>query len=82
MFGVIETEKKRIETGYQHSLHSHFSSTFYISRSQLISFAQDSNHLIRQQYTHRRGESTVSQFGSDLDFITIWSLLRIIIYNL
>lgn len=87
MFGVIEQKKKkekekRIGTGYQHSLHSHFSSTFCITRSQLISFAQDSNHSIRQQYMHRRGESTVSQLGSDLDFITIWSLLRIIIYNL
>lgn len=86
MFSVIELKKKkrekRIETGYQHSLHSHFSSALYITRSQLISFVQDSNHSIRQQYTHQRGESTVSQLGSDLDFITIWSLLRIIIYNL
>lgn len=87
MFGVIEMEKqkmrkKRIEIGYQHSLHSHFSSTFHVTRSKLISFAQDLNHSIRQQYMHQRGESTASQLGSDLDFITIWSLLKIIIYNL
>lgn len=55
---MTETEKKTkkkkvIETGYQNSSHSHFSSTFYITLRQLTSFAQESNQSNNSTHTEK-----------------------------
>ena len=88
MVSVIEThpkkkkKKEKEKKDFKVVISIHHFHTFHVTRSQLRYFAQDSNHSIRQQHRRWRGESTAHQLGSDLDFITIWSLLRIIIYNL
>lgn len=78
MFSMTETEKKAkkkivIETGYQNSSHSHFSSTFSNTLRQLTSFAQESNQSDNSTHT---GEGKVQSLNWDL----IWVLLQYGLY--